>query len=166
MTLRMCEELGFPQKGWVLEDVIDLGERCYSTGEIMYESCEFCGNERIRYVHIISHSEYERYIRVGCNCAEKLTCDYVKPKIREATLRRKAGRKENFLKQRWKRTEKGNLTLKYKGKRLTIKCGKPVWSVVLNGKWINSYKGKCFSSFEIACLAAFDLFDSQTRADG
>ena len=159
----LCKELGFPHKGWKLENVIDLGEDCFSSDEIVYENCEFCGHEQIRYVHIISHPDYNRCVRVGCDCAEQLTTDYDNPKKREDELRRKANRRKNFLKQEWKETTNGNYTLKYKGERVTIKCGRYSWSVVLNGTWVNKYKGKPFFDFETACFAAFELFDSRTR---
>lgn len=155
----LCKELGFPHKGWELVDVIDLGEYCYSADEIEYESCEFCGHEQIRYVHVISHSEYNRHVRVGCDCAEQLTTDYVNPKARETFLRRKATRRKNFIKHEWKMSSNGNYTLKYKGKSVTAINRSSGWGVVFDGKWVWKFKGKSIPDFDTARLAAFELFD-------
>ena len=67
---------GVPHKGWTLICVEDLGEDVSGDEEIEYETCEMCHNERIRYVHILTHPEYPGEIRVGCDCACKMTEDY------------------------------------------------------------------------------------------
>lgn len=157
----LCKEFGFPHKGWELVDVIDLGEYCDSVDEIEYENCEFCGHEQIRYVHIIKHPEYNRYVRVGCDCAVQLTADYVNPKARESYLRRKTARRRNFMKQEWKMSSKGNYILKYKGKRVTAITRSFGWGVVFDGKWVWNFRGKSIPDFDTARLAAFELFDKK-----
>ena len=68
---------GLPHKGWTCVDVIDLAEGIDETESIPYEQCEMCGNEKIRYAHVMSHPDYPDEIYVGCVCAEKMTGDYV-----------------------------------------------------------------------------------------
>ena len=51
-----------------------------STEEIPYEQYEMCGNERIRFVHLMQHPDYPHELRVGCVCAEKMSDDYVNPR--------------------------------------------------------------------------------------
>lgn len=155
----LCKELGFPHKGWELVDVIDLGECCAFVDEIEYENCEFCGHERIRYVHVIRHPEYNRCVHVGCDCAEQLTTDYVNPKERETFLRRKAARRKNFMKHEWNRNSNGNYTLKYKGKFLTAINRDYGWGFVFDEKWTWKYRGKSIPDLNTARLAAFELFD-------
>ena len=62
---------GIPHKGWTLVDVIDVREDGQSEWETDYETCMMCGNEKIRYVHILEHPEVDEEFRVGCTCAEK-----------------------------------------------------------------------------------------------
>lgn len=48
-----------PHKGWKHIGIEDLGEDVYPGEEIRYEQCEMCGNEKIRYVHILTHPEFD-----------------------------------------------------------------------------------------------------------
>jgi len=82
----MMDEI--PSLGWTLIDVSDLG------GDM--HACEYCANERVRFVHTISHPDYPD-IRVGCICASKLTGDGTACKAREQKLRNKASRYKQWL---------------------------------------------------------------------
>lgn len=46
---------GLPHKGWQCLDVIDLAENTETGDSIPYEQCEMCGNEKIRYAHVMIH---------------------------------------------------------------------------------------------------------------
>ena len=53
------DQPGVPHKGWHCVDVVDLranGERADDTD---YATCQMCGNEKIRYVHIMEHPDVE-----------------------------------------------------------------------------------------------------------
>ena len=56
---------GIPHKGWTLVDVIDVREDGQSESDTEYEKCMMCGNEKIRYVHILEHAEISYEFRVG-----------------------------------------------------------------------------------------------------
>src|SRR5437868_6246740 len=71
---------GMPHKGWVLKDVFDVREDGQAVDETEYETCMMCNNERIRYVHVVTHPDVAEEFKVGCVCAEKMTNDYVNPK--------------------------------------------------------------------------------------
>ena len=66
----LCREPGVPHKGWRWQDVTDSRD---DTGLAYdeYGDCQFCGREKIRFVHLIAHDEWRGIIRVGCICAEK-----------------------------------------------------------------------------------------------
>jgi hypothetical protein len=81
------KQQGIPHKGWTLVDVIDVREDGQAEWETDYETCMMCGNEKIRYVHIVEHAEVGEEFRVGCTCAEKMTNDYLNPQRRERELR-------------------------------------------------------------------------------
>jgi hypothetical protein len=93
---------GIPKKGWVSSEVID-----YSAEYGGYASCEMCGKEHIRYVHIMEHPEHDN-LGVGCVCAEKMSGDYEGPKLREKALKAKVNRKREWVSRDWRMSSKGN----------------------------------------------------------
>ena len=96
-------KLNVPHKGWKCVDVMDIGENYNSIEGMEYEQCEMCGKEKIRYVHLLKHHDYDGEIRVGCDCASKMLCDYVTPQDRERNLKNRVNRRKNFMKQEWYR---------------------------------------------------------------
>lgn len=147
-----------PHKGWILQDVIDLRDD-HGIEQADYENCQFCDQERIRFVHLLRHSSYNGIIRVGCICACKLTDDYVNPKRREQEVRNHAARRQCFPLRNWKKTRHGGKTIKLDGHRVTV--GKK------NGKyriWINGNEGKLyFDDEKAAMLKAFDHIQKKKK---
>jgi hypothetical protein len=94
-----------------LVDVIDVREDGQPEWETDYETCMMCGNEKIRYVHIVEHTEVGEEFRVGCTCAEKMTNDYLNPERRERELRNRANRRISWTKKDWKRSKNSNYFL-------------------------------------------------------
>lgn len=150
---------GIPHKGWTLVGCIDLGEDVYDDDEIKYETCEMCHNDRIRYVHILTHPDYPGQIHVGCDCACKMTEDYQTHPEDERRLRNKANRRKSFLKQEWYRSRNGNLVLNYKGEYITAVERQGQWSCVYKNRWTNRYHGQPITDLNILKLAAFQAFD-------
>lgn len=111
---------GIPHKGWELINVIDIRLDGQSELETDYETCMMCGNEKIRYVHIVEHYDVDKEFRVGCRCAEKMTDDYVNPKRRERELRNRVSRRANWENREWKISENGNYYIKVGGHHLLI----------------------------------------------
>jgi len=111
---------GVPHKGWELDDVIDIRSDGQSECETDYESCMMCGKEKIRFVHIVSHPDVHEDFRVGCNCATRMTGDYINPGRREQELKNRASRRSNWLTKIWKFSKNGNQYLKLEGKILVI----------------------------------------------
>lgn len=150
-----------PHKGWTEVDIIDLGEEAEPGEQIEYETCEMCGNEKIRFVHVLTHPDFNGEMRVGCVCAERMTDDYVNPERRENEVRNRANRKYNFMKQEWYRNAKGNYVLKYKGQFITVVPSRygAGFGVYYGGQSVWDYKGKKIMDLQTAKLAAFDAFD-------
>lgn len=152
---------GIPHKGWECADVLDLGEGANSIEDIEYEKCEMCGNEKIRYVHIMRHPEYDRELRVGCVCAEKMSGDYETPREMERLLKRKASRRRNFNRVEWVfNPSKKTYSKKYKGQYITLiesKYGN--WGIYFADKRIWSYREKKILTFKLAEELAFEIFD-------
>ena len=151
-----------PHKGWEYIGMEDLGEDVYPGDPIPYEQCEMCGKEKIRYVHLLKHPDYDGKIRVGCDCASKMICDYVTPQERERNLKNRVNRRKNFMKQEWyRKPETGNYTLRYKGDYITIMKSKfgPGWGIIYKGKQQWEYHGRKITDFDTARTVAFNLFD-------
>lgn len=153
---------GIPHKGWIYVDVIDLGEGLLPGEQIEYAVCEMCGQDKIRYVHILRHPEVDELLHVGCECAAKMLSDYVNPLEREKNLRNKLKRRETFLRRKWTyKPDTGNYTIRYKGEYITIMKSRfgVGWGVVFHGVRRWEYRGEKIRDLDTAKLAAFELFD-------
>lgn len=109
-----------PHKGWNFIEVIDVRDDCSSSTEIEYETCMMCGNEKIRYVHIVEHDKVDEIFRVGCICAEKMTNDYLNPVRRERELKNRSSRLTKWKNKDWKLSKKGNYFLDFDHRHLLI----------------------------------------------
>lgn len=149
-----------PHKGWTCIEVIDL-EDYSDDGEIKYEQCEMCNNERIRYVHIMTHPCFLGQLHVGCVCAEKMTDDYLNPRDKEKILRNKASRRSNFNSVEWNfNMNKNTYSKKYKGQYITIVKSKyGNYGVVFDGNSFWEYKGNQIYDFKTAEKLAFEVFE-------
>lgn len=151
-----------PHKGWRYVGIEDLGEGLSPDDEIQYEQCEMCGNEKIRYVHILEHPAYDGEIRAGCVCASKMIDDYAVPLEREHAVKNRLKRKQSFFRQEWyTKSSTGNLVLRYKGEHITIIKSKhgPGYGVIFQNECKWDYRGKKILDLLTAKLVAFDLFD-------
>lgn len=152
---------GLPHKGWKCLDVIDLAEYAEPDDPIPYERCEMCGNEKIRYAHIMKHPDVADEIHVGCVCAEKMTDDYVNPRRCETALKNRVSRRNNFNKVQWNfNAAKGTYSKKYKGEYITIMESRyGNWGVFFAGQRVWEYEGRKMRSFEDAERVAFFIFE-------
>ena len=145
---------GIPHKGWTLEDVIDIREDGQEEWETDYETCMMCGNEKIRYVHILTHPDIDEEFRVGCICAENMTDDYVNPQQREKELRNRTNRRINWTKKEWKRSKNGNYYLTVQGHHLLIYRDKK--SKKFKVKIGDIFGKKTFDNLDKAKVAVFN----------
>lgn len=153
------DKAGIPHKGWVLIGCEDIREDA-ADDDFEYETCEMCGNERIRYVHIMSHPDYDGVLRVGCECAGKMTGDYDTPRENERIMKNRIQRRNSFLKLEWRHNAKGNLVLRYKGRHITAIQRNGCYGFICdNSGWIWNYKGRRIRDLYTLKLAAFDVFD-------
>ena len=151
-----------PRHGWYCVNVIDLREDDELADETDYATCQICGKEEIRYVHIMEHPDLDEIFEVGCICAGKMTEDFYGPKARETKLRNRAARRTRWLRRHWRVSAKGNQFLNAEGHNLVVYRTK-------NGRW--GYKiGDRFSSRTYpttiaAKLALFDDFWNATQGE-
>jgi len=130
-----------PHKGWRCMDVYDVGQPD--------ETCQMCGNERVRFIHLMRHPVYPNELSVGCVCAEKMSEDYIGPKKREKVLRNRARRRDNWLNRTWRVSNKGYEFLNVEGHNVVVF---PRWRYRIDGK----LSAKRFVTKDQAKLGAFD----------
>lgn len=152
----LWDNSGVPHKGWTLVDVQDLREDGTSPEDTAYATCEMCGQERIRFVHMMEHPGYQN-LQVGCICAEKMSGDYQNPRRLETKLRNRAARKTKWLKRRWRTSAKGNPYINADGHNIGVlpspsRPGR--WKFRIDGNFSN----QSYPTVEEAKLALFDAF--------
>ncbi len=158
------KQLGVPHRGWFLIDVIDIRGEGQSEHETSYEECMMCGNEKIRYVHIVQHDDILEEFRVGCNCAEKMTEDYVNPRRRERDLRNRASRLTNWIDKQWKISQAGNPFLRLD--RHFFLIFKDKYSGTFKYKLDENFCEKKFETIEDAKRASFKAMEKmKNRGD-
>ena len=142
-----------PRRGWVCETVFD---SAYDDPGAQRLQCEMCGNERVRFVHLMSHPEYTGDLSVGCICAQKMSEDRIGPPERESSLRKRAQRRRRWLTRKWRLSANGNEFLNVDGHNVVIfpnqqYAGK--WSFRLDREFCRN----TYESSDLAKLAAFDV---------
>jgi len=143
-----------PHKGWSCVAVHD--------NETAEHKCEMCGQEDIRYEHEMEHIEYPQRLIVGCVCAEKMENDYVNPRQRETKLKNEIKRKQNFMKQTWRKTPKARI-LRYKGKEIAIvsnKFYKKNYGIICGNKIYWTYNDKPILAKTVRDIA-FEIFEKE-----
>ena len=162
MSGNRWDQPGVPHKGWHCVDVVDLRADGESADETDYATCQMCGNEKIRYVHIMEHPDLDEKFDVGCVCAEKMSGDFEGPKRREAKLRKRAARRTRWLQRKWPVSAKGTSFLNLEGYNLVVYPTK-------TGRW--GYKigvrfgPRTYPTNNEAKLALFDDFWMATQDD-
>lgn len=157
--MALWDQPGVPHKGWVWKDSYD----AFDDGD--YVTCEMCGQERVRYVHIMEHESYFEELKVGCVCAEKMSDDYINPRGREKDLQKRAGRRKNWIKRSWKESTKGNPKIKAKGYDVVIfpdKVGRYGIGAFKDGQ--KHFASKKFLTVDAAKQAAFNFVEELSIA--
>ncbi len=162
MSGNRWDQPGVPHKGWHCVDVIDLRADGESADGTDYATCQMCGNEKIRYVHVMEHSYLDENFDVGCVCAEKMSGDYEGPKRREAKLRNRAARRTRWLQRKWRVSAKGNSFLNVDGHNLGVHMNKfKRWGYRIGSR----FGAKTYATKDEAKLALFDDFWAATQDD-
>ncbi|MEJ1992154.1 MAG: hypothetical protein P8X50_10730 [Maritimibacter sp.] len=145
---------GVPKKGWTCEDVEDL--------EDDRRVCEMCEHQEIRFVHYMSHPNYQGSLACGCDCAGRMEDDYVKAQQRDSAMRSAASKRKRFPKLKsWKLSQNGNPTLRMDGYRVTIFPKKQGYKFVVKPPSAPDIWGKrIYETVPDAQKAAFDAISS------
>jgi hypothetical protein len=139
---------GVPHKGWECVTVDDLG---YGN----YETCNMCGNEQVRFIHVMKHAEYYTTVNAGCVCAGKMSEDYAAARERDREAKKRAGRKDYWLKRKWITSLDGSEHIRYKRQIVGIFIDGVNWRPMIGAK----KSVKVFSRPEDAKMHLFDYLN-------
>jgi hypothetical protein len=159
----LWNEPGVPQRGWVCVDVRDLREQEWGAELV---SCQMCGKEDIRFVHVMEHPRWAGgELEVGCVCAEKMSEDPVGPRARERELRKWLERRARFLAKQWQDVGNGQLRRILRGKAVvTAARTEKGWRGRLfrpGQGWTNGRRD--FATLHDLKLAMFEFVDPRPR---
>jgi hypothetical protein len=68
---KSMDQPGVPHKGWHCVDVVDLRADGEPADETDYATCQMCGNEKIRYVHIMEHPDLDETSKSGASAPRR-----------------------------------------------------------------------------------------------
>jgi len=153
---------GIPHKGWRCIGIEDLGDGLGPGERIDYSSCQMCGQEKIRYVHLMEHNDYPTGLNVGCICSGKMQDDIHEAKIRESNMKNRSSRRINWLTRKWRHSAKGNDYLNIKNYNLGVfQNNFGGWGYRIGNKFSES---SSFPTEDAAKLALFDAFWEMTES--
>ena len=152
-------QLGVPRKGWQFQSMEDLGEPS--------ETCEMCETQTIRYVHYMTHPDYEGVLGVGCVCAEHMEENYTAPKERENQLRQRAPRLAKWMQRNWRLSKSGNQFYNHMGFNIVLYLTMNGWAYRITNRETGEARRKNgFPTQDRAKQSSFDCFEemrSQSR---
>lgn len=161
---KTLKQWGAPLEDWYCIGVIDLGDDDEEMAPEDFATCELCGCNKVRYVHVMRHENFFEDVEVGCICAGIMEGDILAAKEREKEMRNRSKRRLNFPRRKWREARNGNLYLNYRGDRVFINNNRDgSYFVNCNGINVWRYKGRPIDNFLSAAYAAFDLVDPIER---
>jgi|WetSurMetagenome_2_1015567.scaffolds.fasta_scaffold301272_1 hypothetical protein len=157
MSNNLWDQNNIPHSGWTLVEVEDLRGFGESEEETSYGVCEMCGQEKIRFAHHMTHPDVNRNFIVGCICAEKMSNDYVSPKLREQELRNRASNKSRWLTRKWRRSSNGNEYINVKNHFVLIyQQHDKRWKFMIKKNGQPQWDNHVYHEINEAKLASFD----------
>ena len=169
--IRTLKGLGLPLDGWFCAEVIDVKEEDKNAP---LGSCEACGCQSVRYIHIMKHSDTLQVLSVGCICAGEMENDELGARERERQMKNRAARRRTFIRKPWESGMfDGLLFHKKTPVVLTAVCAEDQahqasaedqahqtrYTVLIDDRYISEYKGQPILDPLTAKYAAFDVLD-------
>lgn len=143
-------ERGVPHRNWTCVDIEDLGQP--------QMICEMCESQTIRYVHHMTHDDYEDDLAVGCICAGHMEGDVAAARLRETSMRSRAAKRKRWVGRSWKISKKGNSWIESDGFRTTVYPKGQRWAATicrLDSTGLE-HSRRDYPTMDEAKLAAFD----------
>ena len=155
------ESTGAPCSGWVCEDVITMEDATFT--------CELCDYDRIRYVHVMVHPQWNGEFRVGCVCDGTMSGNMLAAKERDDAAKRKESRKRAFLKKQWVEHPAGFMVLPKTRRTITAEIdsfrGREFYKVIVGGEPYQWWDNRRIETLESAKAVAFEVLEYERKTD-
>ena len=157
--LNTLRDWGAPLADWICADVID-----YSGPAGALATCELCGCQKVRFIHVMKHPAYPKRFEVGCICSSIMSGDELAAKNRDRLMANRAKRRTTFIRKPWRQLANGNWHQQYKGhtifaNRLRSGC----LSINVDGSCYYTWRDAPITSASQARYAVFDIIDPITK---
>ena len=156
--IKQLEAWGAPLEGWRCVRAYDACDDEDDSTALV--TCELCHCPRVRYVHVMRHTDYFEDVEVGCICAGIMEGDILAAKKREDEMKKRVNRRLTFINHPWRYIDRHRKRRTYKGHKLEMyRCDSGVYYVSCDNHGTSTYKGKKITDELSAMYAAFNLAD-------
>lgn len=154
-------ELGAPLFGWICVDVEDMGSASFV--------CDLCGYDRIRYVHVMEHPEWNGRFHVGCVCDGTMSGNMLAAKQRDDDARKKSARRVRFMSKPWRESPSGTLELLRSREKVIAEPdsfrGRTYYRVKVSGEEYQWYSNRRMESLEDVKRLVFEVLEYERKSD-
>lgn len=155
------EALGAPHSGWICEDVEIMKDATFT--------CDLCGYDRIKYVHIMIHPQWNGEFRVGCVCDGTMSGNMLAAQERDDAAKRKESRKRAFLKKQWVEHQAGFMVLPKTRRTITAETdsfrGREFYKVIVGGEPYQWWENRRIETLEAAKAVVFEVLEYERKTD-
>lgn len=155
------EALGAPRSGWVCEDVITMDSATFA--------CELCDYDRIKYVHVMLHPQWNGEFRVGCVCDGTMSGNMLAAKECDDAAKRSESRRSAFMKKQWVEHPAGFMVLHKTRKTITAEKGtfrgREFYKVVIGGESYQWWENRRIETLEAAKAVVFEVLEYERKTD-
>lgn len=155
------EALGAPCSGWVCENVETMEDATFT--------CELCDYDRIRYVHVMVHPQWNGKFRVGCVCDGTMSGNMLAAQERDDAAKRRVSRKRAFMKKQWAKHPAGIMVLPKTRKTITAEKdsfrGREFYKVTVGGEPYPWWENRRIGTLDAAKAVAFEVLEYERKTD-
>ena len=153
------EKLGAPRSGWICENVETMGDATFT--------CELCDYDRIKYVHVMLHPQWNGEFRVGCVCDGTMSGNMLAARERDDAAKRRESRKRAFMKKQWVEHPAGFMIKTRKTITAEIDSfrGREFYKVIVGGEAYQWWENRRIETLEAAKVVAFEVLEYERTAD-
>lgn len=132
-------------------------------------TCELCDYDRIRYVHVMVHPQWNGEFRVGCVCDGTMSGNMLAAQERDDAAKRKEARKRAFLKKQWVEHPAGFMVLPKTRRTITAETdsfrGREFYKVIVGGEPYQWWENRRIETLEAAKSVAFEVLEYERKTD-
>jgi hypothetical protein len=155
------EALGAPRSEWICENVETMEDATFT--------CELCDYDRIKYVHVMVHPQWNGEFRVGCVCDGTMSGNMLAAQERDDAAKRRESRKRAFMKKQWVEHPARFMVLPKTRKTITAEidsfCGREFYKVIIDGEPYQWWENRRIETLDAAKVVAFEVLEYERKTD-